>query len=369
MLELKKFMSLVLAAMMAVGLFASCGDSGNTETKEPTDYPYPELVGTTLKVYNWGDYIDESVIGIFENETGIKVIYDTFDTNESMYTKVKNSAAGASYDVVIPSDYMIKRMIDEDLLAKIDVNELENWDKLGDYYKSREFDPNDEYSVPYMWGTVGIVYNTTMVDDPVDSWQILWNEKYSGQIFMMDSVRDSIGITLKMLGYSLNSTSMDELAEAEAKLREQGPLVLAYTGDDVKDKMIAGEGALAVLYSGDAVTCMDPEEGNPDLAYAIPKEGTNLWFDNMCILKDAQNKEAAMKFIDFMCRTDIAELNRDYINYSTPQLEVYEQLPDEIKNDSTQYPSDEILASGEAFVDLGATMSYYDELWTRIING
>lgn len=351
---------------MAIGMLASCGGD-ETANKNPEDYPYPELVGTTLKVYNWGDYIDESVLDIFEQETGITVVYDVFDTNESMYTKVKNSPS--SYDVVIPSEYMIKRMIDEGLLAKIDVTQLENYDLIGDNYKSQAHDPNNEYCVPYMWGTVGIIYNTTMVTEPVTSWNILWDEAYSQKIFMMDSVRDSIGITLKMLGYSLNSTDLDQLAEAEAKLREQTDLVLAYTGDDVKDKMISGEGALAVIYSGDAITCMDPEEGNPDLAYAVPDEGSNIWFDAMCVLEGSQNKAAAMKFIDFMCRTDIAELNRAYINYSTPQTAVYDSLPDEIKNDPTQYPSDEIVAKCEVFADLGATMSYYDEMWTKIING
>jgi spermidine/putrescine transport system substrate-binding protein len=318
----------------------------------------------SLKVYNWGDYIDPDVIKLFEEETGIKVIYSTYENNEDMYTKIK-TAGGSTYDVVIPSDYMIKRMVDEGMLAKIDVSKLSNYSLIGDNFKSLEYDPKDEYSVPYMWGTVGILYNTTMVDDEVTSWDILWSEKYSRRIFMMDSVRDSIGVTLKMLGYSLNSTNLDELAEAEQKLREQKPLVLAYTSDEVKDNMIAGEAALAVLYSGDAVTCI---EQNSDLAYSVPDEGTNLWFDAMCVLEGSKNKDAAIQFIDFMCRTDIAAMNRDYINYSTPQTEVFDDLPDEVKYDPVQYPTDEIIEKSQIFVDLGESISYYEELWTRVLS-
>lgn len=320
----------------------------------------------TLRIYNWGDYINEDVIDIFEEETGIKVIYDTFETNEDMYTKVKTAGTGA-YDIAIPSDYMIKRMIDEDLLAEIDVTKLENYPLISDTYKSLEYDIENRYSVPYMWGTLGILYNTTMVEDEVTNWSILWNEKYTRQIFMIDSVRDSIGLTLKMLGYSLNSTNVDQLKEAEAKLLEQKPLVLAYTADEVKDKMIQGEAAMAVVYSGDAITCMDPENGNPDLQYVVPEEGTNLWFDAMVVLKGTQNMDASMQFINFMCRTDIATMNRDYINYSTPQSEVFSNLPDEIKNDPVQYPSNDIIEKSEVFADLGESISYYEDLWVRVM--
>lgn len=349
---MKKVLSVLLAAAMVAILFTMGGCSGAQGQN-------------VLRVYNWGDYIDEEVLSIFEEETGIKVIYDTFETNESMYTKIKTTGT-STYDIVIPSDYMIKRMADEGLLAEIDMSNLENYRLIDDRFKGLEYDPDNKYSVPYMWGTVGILYNTTMVDDVVDSWTILWNEKYARKIFMMDSVRDSIGITLKMLGYSLNSTDIEQLKVAEQKLKEQKHLILAYTGDEVKDKMIAGEAALAVVYSGDAVTCI---EENPDLAYAVPKEGTNLWFDAMCILKDSPNKEAAMKFIDFMCRTDIAAMNRDFINYSTPQAEVFESLSDEIKNDPSQYPSQETLDNSEVFADLGESVAYYEDLWVRVTTG
>lgn len=323
---------------------------------------------SVLKVYNWGDYIDEEVLSIFEEETGIRVIYDNFETNEDMYTKIKTAGTDA-YDVAFPSDYMIKRMADDGMLAEIDTSKLENYSFIGENYKNREYDPQNRYSVPYMWGTVGILYNSTMVSGEITSWSALWDGQYARRIFMMDSVRDSIGLTLKMLGYSVNSTDPAQLAEAEAKLMEQKPLVLAYTADEVKDKMIQGEAALAVVYSGDAITCMDPEEGNPDLRYIVPGEGTNLWFDSMVILKDAKNKEAAMKFIDFMCRTDIATMNRDYINYSTPQMEVYEALPAEIRENPVQYPSQEILDLSEVFIDLGDNISLYEEIWVRVTAG
>lgn len=347
MLELKKFTALITCLALVCALLSGCAQTDDANT---------------LKVYNWGDYIAEGVIDDFEAETGIKVIYDTFDQNEDLYTKITTSSA--SYDVIIPSDYIIQRLISEDRLAKINMDNVPNYALIDDKFKHFDYDPNGEYSIPYMWGTVGIIYNTTMVSDPVDSWGILWDEKYAGQIFMMNSVRDSIGITLKYLGHSMNSTEQAHIDAARNKLIEQKPLVLAYTGDEIKDKMIAGEGALAVVYSGDAITMI---EQNPDLAYAIPEEGSNLWYDGMCILKNSAHKENAEKFIDFMCRTDIAERNRAYINYSTPQKDVYEALPDEIRNDPTQYPSDELLAKCEVYKDLGERVKMYDQMWVEIL--
>ncbi|MDL2288514.1 ABC transporter substrate-binding protein [Oscillospiraceae bacterium OttesenSCG-928-F05] len=353
---MKRTLSRTLALLLILAL---CGLAA-CETSAPG--ANGQTSGGEVRVYNWGDYIDEEVIQIFENETGIKVVYDTFDTNESMFGKVANSP-GYTYDVVIPSDYMIKRMIDADMLAELDFSNIPNFSLIGDQYKSKEYDPADAYSVPYMWGTVGILYNTTMVDKPVNSWRILWDEDFTKNLYMMDSVRDSIGVTLKMLGYSLNSTDIAQLEAAEAELVAQKPLVLAYTGDEVKDAMIGGNAALSVVYSGDATTCILE---NPDLAYAVPEEGTNLWFDAMCILKTAENKENGEKFIDFMCRTDIAEMNREYINYSTPQTEVFEALPDEIRNDPGQYPTEDVIEKSEVFVDLGETVAYYDDLWWRV---
>jgi spermidine/putrescine transport system substrate-binding protein len=315
---------------------------------------------TTLYVYNWGDYIGEGVIEQFEEEYNIDVVYDTFATNEDMYVKLKSG--GSSYDVVIPSDYMIDRMIKEDMLHKIDFNNIPNYKYIEERFKNLAYDPNNEYSVPYMWGTLGILYNKNMVTDPVDSWTILWNEKYKDKILMLDSQRDSIGITLKMLGYSLNTTNPDELEEAKNALIEQKPLVLAYVGDDVKDKMISEEAALAVVWSGDAIYM---KRENPNLEYVIPKEGSNLWFDAMVIPKTSKNKEAAELFINFMCDPDIAFQNTDYIGYSTPHSEAKNMLADEVLNDKTAYPPDEELENCEVFEDVGDALKLYDRVWTE----
>ncbi len=347
---MKKLVCLVLCAVLLCGLVSACSSGSKP----------------TLKVYNWGDYIDEAVLDMFEEEYGVEVVYDTYDTNEAMYTNLVSKGDAAGYDVVIPSDYMISKMINEGMLAKIDVSAMENYSLIEDRFKNLGYDPNNEYSVPYMWGTLGILYNTTLVDGPVESWSVLFDENYSGRLFMMDSVRDSIGVALDYLGYSMNSTNDAELAEAEALLKEQKPLVLDYTGDEVKDKMIGGEAALAVVYAGDAITCINE---NSDLKFAVPVEGSNLFFDAMCVLETSENKELAEQFIDFMCRTDIAEMNRAYINYSSPQTEVVDALPDEIKNDGVQYPASEQIADSEVFVDLGEYVEVYNEIWNRIIFG
>lgn len=315
----------------------------------------------TIKVFNWGDYIDASVIKEFEEKFGISVIYDTFDTNEDMYVKL--TSGGGDYDVAIPSDYMITRMIREDLLHKIDFANVPNYKYIGDSYKNLGYDPENEYSVPYMWGTVGIIYNKTMVDDPVDSWGILWNPKYKKQIFMLDSQRDSIGITLKMLGYSLNTKNTEELEEAGQKLKDQKELVLAYVGDTVKEQMIGEEAAMAVVWSGDAVYM---KRENPDLEYAIPKEGSNLWFDAMVIPKTSKHKKEAEQFINFMCETDIAFRNTDYIGYSTPHTEAFKLLEPELVVDRTAYPEEEDIQNCEVFEDLSDMIREYDRIWTEI---
>ncbi|MDR1960734.1 MAG: ABC transporter substrate-binding protein [Gracilibacteraceae bacterium] len=335
---------LIAAALLAAG----CGQNNAGEAE-------------TIIVYNWGDYIDQSVLRDFEQEFGIRVIYEEFDTNESMYAKLK--AGGTAYDVAFPSDYMIKRLIDEGGLEKINFKNIPNYSLIGDRFKNLPYDPQNEYSVPYFWGTVGILYNKTMVDEPVDSWGILWKEKYAKEIFMLDSQRDAIGLTLKWLGYSLNSKSDAELAMAQAKLVEQMPLVQAYVGDEVKDKMIAGEGALAVVWSGDALNMMLENE---DLDFALPQEGTNIWVDAMVIPSTSEHKEAAEKFINFMCRTEVAARNCEYINYSTPHTEVLSGLPEEITADNRFYPGEDDLSNSEVFDDLAAMLPLYDRIWTEV---
>lgn len=240
----------------------------------------------TLNVYNWGDYIAPEVIEEFEEEYGIKVNYSTFDTNEDMYVKVKSG--GNSYDVLFPSDYIIEKMIKEDMLLKLDMNNIPNYKNIDEKFKNLDFDPDNEYSVPYMWGTLGIIYNKNAVTDKVESWDILWDEKYSGQILMLNSQRDSIAISLKRLGYSMNSTDKDELQKAKEELIKQKPLVYAYVGDEVKDLMIGEEADIGVVWSGDAVYMMGENE---NLDYVVPKEGSNLWFDNMVIPSTSKHKK------------------------------------------------------------------------------
>lgn len=314
-----------------------------------------------LNVYNWGDYIDESVIKDFEKKYNIRVNYDTFSTNEDMYVKIK--AGGADYDVLFPSDYMIERMIKEDMLHKLDFNNIPNYKYIADRFKNLDYDPENEYSVPYMWGTVGILYNKTMVDEPVTSWRILWDEKYSKQILMLDSQRDSIGVALKMLGYDMNTRNLEELEAAKQALIQQKPLVLAYVGDDVKDKMVAGEAALAVVWSGDAVFM---KRENPDLEYALPKEGSNLWVDAMVIPKTSKHKAEAELFINFMCDPEIAFKNADYIGYSSPHTEVVKMLDPELVADKAAYPSEEDLVNYDIFKDLGDYLKVYDRIWTEV---
>ncbi len=314
-----------------------------------------------LNVYNWGDYIDESVLKSFESKYQIKVNYDTFTTNEDMYVKLKSG--GSHYDVVVPSDYMIKRMIDENMLVKPDFANIPNYKYIGSEFKNLGYDPKNEYSIPYMWGTVGILYNKKMVSGKPDSWNILWDKKYRKQILMLDSQRDSIGIALKMLGYSLNTKNPAELEKAKLALIDQKPLVLAYVVDEVKDKMISGEAALAVVWSGDAAYCM---RENPDLNYFIPKEGSNLWFDGMVIPKDSQHIKDAELFLNYMCDTEIAYKNADYIGYATPHSEVVRKLPTEITRNRSLYPKADDLKNSEVFVDLGSQIKDFDRVWTEV---
>ena len=316
-------------------------------------------------VYNWGEYIDPEIIDLFEEETGIDVIYEEFETNEIMYPKIQSGAI--AYDVVCPSDYMIQRMIENDLLAEINYDHIPNLKYIGDNYMkmSRQFDPENKYSVPYLWGTVGILYNKKMVDEPVDSWGILWDKKYEDSILMQDSVRDAFAVALKYLGYSLNSTDLDELEAARNLLIEQKPLVQAYGIDQVRDKMIGGEAALGVIYSGEALYC---QQENPDLDYVIPKEGTNIWIDSWVIPKNAKNVENAEAFINFLCRPDIAKMNFDYITYSIPNTAGRDLIEDEsLRNSPIAFPDDSKLENCETFRFLGDDNdALYNRLWREI---
>ena len=316
-------------------------------------------------VYNWGEYLDPEVLTLFEQETGIDVVYEEFETNEILYPKISSGAI--AYDVICPSDYMIQRMIENDLLAEINFDNIPNVKNIGKDYmeQSRQFDPENKYSVPYCWGTVGILYNKTMVDEPITSWSVLWDEKYKDNILMQDSVRDAFGVTLKYLGYSLNSTDLDELTEARDLLIKQKPLVQAYVIDQVRDKMIGNEAAIGVIYSGEAIyTQME----NPDLEYVIPEEGSNIWIDSWVIPKNAENKENAEKFINFLCRPEIALMNFEYITYSTPNIEARKMIEDEaIRNSEIAFPDLSKYDNLETFQYLGTEADQtYGELWNQV---
>lgn len=317
-------------------------------------------------VYNWGEYVDPDTLTMFEEETGIKVIYDEFETNETMYPKIE--AGAAEYDVVCPSDYMIHKMIENDLLSELDFTHIPNAKaNIGSQYweQSKAFDAENKYSVPYCWGTVGILYNRTMVEEPITSWAQLWDEKYTDDILMQDSVRDAFMVAEKMFGYSMNTLDPEQLQAATDALIAQKPIVQAYVIDQVRDKMIGGEAAIGVIYSGEAIYT---QYENPDLEYVIPTEGTNVWIDSWVILKNAPHKENAEKFIDFMCREDIALKNFEYITYSTPNDAARALIEDEdIKNSPIAFPDLTQYGNLESYIYLGEDGdALYNELWKEV---
>ncbi len=347
-----------------------------------TSLAYADDGEQVVNVFNWEDYIDPEVISIFEEETGIKVNYMCFTTVEDMIVQVE--ANPGAFDVCFPSDYIIQRMIEKDMLAPINFANVPNADPNSpdcqtlDSLLYPEYDPQNMYSVPYTWGTVVILYNKAMLPDldpDSTSWSILWDPQYQNDVFMMDSIRDSFGITLNYLGYSGNSTHIPELFEARDKLIEQKKMgvVKAYQVDETKDKMVAGEAALAVMWSGDAMYAIDLNE---DLDSFVPVEGTNMWTDSAVIPKTSRNKENAEKFINFLCRPDIAAMNWDYIWYSTPNKGAIELIEDpegdyayEYSQNRTLSPSEEILAKCEFFTDIPEDfLSVYEALWMDLKN-
>lgn len=329
---------------------------------------YSHLKGTEINVYNWGEYISDGSEGSldvnkeFEKETGIKVNYSMYETNEDMYNKIKGG--GANYDVVIPSDYMIARMIDEGLLEKIDFSNIPNYSNILDEYKDLYFDPKNEYSVPYNVGMVGIIYNTKMVEGTPDSWSIMWDEKYKGEVLQFNNPRDAFGVAQKYLGISLNTTDSEEWHKAYDKLKEQKPLVSSYVMDDVFNKMEGGEAAIAAYYAGDYLTMV---ENNPDLAFFYPKEGTNIFVDSMCIPVGCQNKEAAELYINYMLRGDIALANAEYICYASPNRAVLENEEYSFVDNEILYPAEEDKPPTEYFHNLEPeTLMLMTSLWDNL---
>ncbi len=354
---MRRILTLFCIMTLLLGSLTACGGGGG------------EKSAGELYVYNYGEYFDPDALAQFEEETGIKVTYDEYETNEVMYPIIANGAA--QYDLVCPSDYMVQRMISEGMLEKINFDNVPNIKYVDQVYQdaAKGFDSANEYSVPYLWGTVGILYNKTMVKEPVDSWGILWDTKYKDNILMQKSVRDAFGITLKYLGYSLNSTDEKELEEAKQKLiqQKQSGVVQAYVVDEVRDKMIGNEAAIGVIYSGEALTC---QSENPDLEYVIPKEGSNLWIDAWVIPKGAKNKENAEKFLDFLCRPEIAKMNFNYITYSIPNSEGRKLIEEEeYRNSTIAFPELASLTNCETLQYLGPDVDdIYNQKWKEVMS-
>ena len=367
-MKMKRILLLLLALMMALSL-TGCQSSTNTEEGANT-------AEQVVNVFNWEDYIDPDVISLFEEETGIKVNYMCFTTVEDMIVQVE--ANPGAFDVCFPSDYIIERMINKDMLAEINFDNVPNSDQILDHLLNPDYDPENKYSLPYMWGTVGILYNTEMLPDldpDNTSWSILWDPQYQNSVFMMDSIRDSMGVTLKYLGHSANSTEIPALFEARDMLIQQKQLgvVKAYQVDETKDKMVAGEAAMAVVWSGDAMYAIDLNES---LDYFVPVEGSNVWCDSAVIPKTAKNKENAENFINFLCRPDVAAMNWNYIWYSTPNKGAIELIEDmegeyayEYSLNRTLSPTDEIMDKCEFFRDIPENyLSVYEALWMDLKN-
>lgn len=380
---MKRKFAFLAALIMSLTMTAGCASdsdsdeeeegSGQTLTIEDKDY-YKRFKGDdiSINVYNWGEYIstgaDEGTLDVnaeFEKLTGIKVNYTNYATNEELYAKLKGG--GTTYDVIIPSDYMISKMIKEKLIQPLDMENIPNFRYIMDNYRNLAYDPENAYSVPYTWGTVGIIYNAEEIDIPREEidWDILWNKEYKDQILMFDNPRDAFAIAEIMLGYSLNTEDPAELKAAAEKLREQKDVVQAYVMDEVFDKMAAGEALLAPYYAGDALTIL---EDNEDLDFAVPKSGTNLFVDAMCIPTSAKQKEAAEMYINFMCEPDIAFANIDYICYSTPHSAAFDMLDEEVQNDPVSYPDSEFIANKTTvFVNLSDDANeMMSQLWTEM---
>ena len=357
---------------MAASLLSGCVSSReeNTLTSDTsgngtgdTSGEVQQTSGGEVNVYNWGEYIDESVLEDFEEATGIKVNYQMYDSNETMYGKI--APGGTDYDVVIPSDYMIARMIEEDMLEPLNFDNIPNFADIDPELKNPEYDPENLYSVPYMWGLMGVIYNTTMVDEAdLGSWDLMWNEKYADNIVMIDNSRDAIGIALKRLGHSYNTTDTAQITEAVDTLIAQKPILQGYVMDEVFGKMEGGNAAIGTYYYGDYLTML---ENNPDLGFYIPEEGTNIYVDAMCILKTAPNKANAEAFINYMCSTEAGLKNCEEIWYSTPLLSVREQLDPEVASDTLAYPNTDIMEMCESYAGLPQeTLDLYDSEWTRL---
>lgn len=358
---MKKVICVVLSVLLAVSCLAGLSGCGSSKK-------------TTLYVYNWGQYISEGddgsldVIAAFEEAyPNIRVQYSTYDSNEIMYSKLANG--GITVDVIIPSDYMIGRMVQEGMLEELNFDNIPNYQYIDDSFKNTSYDPENKYSVPYTWGTVGIIYNTKYVDEAdVTGWELLWNEKYAGKILMFDNSRDAFGIAEYLLGYDVNTTDEAELQDCAAKLAEQKPVVQQYVMDQIFDAMENEEAWIAPYYAGDYLTMV---EENPDLAFYRPTaQGYNMFIDAMCIPTCCQEKEAAEAFINFLCSPEISSANMAFLGYSVPSTAAKELMDPEVANSDVAYPDADTLATGTSFNYLPEeTSRYMESLFMEVRNG
>lgn len=323
--------------------------------------------GVTINVYNWGEYIangtDDSldVNAEFTRRTGIQVNYTTFDSNEALYSKL--AGGGADYDVIIPSDYMVSKLIDENMLAELDFSNIPNFQYIDERFRDPDYDPGSRYSVPYTWGVVGLFYNTDYIEEEITSWTALWDDRYAGKILMFDNPRDSFAIAQFLLGQSLNTTEESDWAEAAALLKQQKPLVQAYVMDRIFDKMESSEAWIAPYYSGDAAILV---ENSDSIQFVVPEEGTNYFVDAMCIPVTSSHKAEAEEYINFLCDPEIAGANMNYVGYSTPESAAKAYMDEEMVESSLYYPDDETLARTQVFVNLPEdTSKLVDRLWAE----
>jgi spermidine/putrescine transport system substrate-binding protein len=356
---MKKIKMLLLAAALLIAA---------TPVSLATDDKAVPLTGEVINVYNWGMYISDGSDGYidvnaeFTRRTGIQVNYSTYDTNEALYAKLK--AGGASYDVIIPSDYMVAKLIEEGLVQKINFDNIPNYRFVDEEFKGLSYDPENLYSVPYTWGCVGIIYNTKYVKKEVKSWSVMWDEDYAGKILMFDNPRDAFAVAQFLLGIDINTTDKTELDAAAAKLSEQKRLVQSYVMDQVFSAMEHEEAWIAPYYAGDYLTMA---EENENLAFCFPDEGFNVFVDAMCIPTSAQNKEAAEKYINFLCDPEISGQNLEYLGYSTPISAAKEYMSEEIAASEVAYPGKDVLARGKTFENLPSeTVRYMNELFNGI---
>lgn len=363
-----RLISLCLALILSLSTLIACSSEKSSSFTPVGEYSR-ELEGTVLNVFNWGEYISNGSEGSldvnreFEKLTGIKVNYENYDSNEALYAKLKSGAV--SYDVIIPSDYMIERMIKEDMLAEIDMSEITNYNLIDEKYKGLYFDPDEKYTVPYNVGMVGLIYNTTMVEGTPDSWSIMWDEQYKNDILTFNNPRDAFAIAQLLLGIDLNTTNTDDWDRAADKLIEQNEVLQGKVMDQIFNKMEAGNAAIGTYYAGDFLTMRD---NNPDLAFVYPKEGVNIFIDSACIPKNNQNYEAALMYINFLLEPEIALANAEYICYASPNTSVLENEDYSLKDEKILYPDEEDMPKCEYFHDLPTeTRSYYEALWEKVV--